>query len=872
MSDPQPPPVDHLLTHGTFLRALVRELLRDDMDRRHRGRRREWRLALVPLLGRWPPGGEGAAPGAGPGPVEARARWRWTRRRSRTVAAAIVLAVAVAVVSALAAFRSWGAAERTTAAVDAAGSPRERLARRRGAAPPESDTATADDIAAEARRRAASDVAAADDNEIVVEVRSAVDGAPIEGATVETSYSTGRWRNLVFGGTEVTTATTGADGIARVARQGRANGLRVRKRGFVAGKVHLQERATESFRLVPGTVVEGRVTSASGAPLAGATVRVAGPGGMDELLDRFVDVDSESRYDTTVPSDQPFSITAVCPGFGHVTSFEFPSPPSMRVDLVLGRGATVRGVVRGPACAPLGGAEVRLVEVGPTALDRYARATAHRGWWERNTDVDDPLVHTVSGPDGAYELVGVAAPADWTPIVTGRGRMAQTFDAISVDDAGSVVERDLALVDRVVLEVRLLDAEGEPVTRGRVGVSEADDRFRAQADTDDAGAVSLALPRPGDYVVSAVGDRGAPLRVAVAVPAEPLEVRLPRGESIAGVVVDPAGRPIPQALVQTDLFSPELGMQFYAGALTQADGRFVLDGLVPGRLRFHAVVIGRTDEWFHANSGDRDVRVVLRRPGRLVGRVAPVPRTARMVWRNDGGSDRSVALAADGGFVIEDPTTTLLLECGEFAPVLLEDVRVAPEEPTDIGTVRMAPGAALAGVVRDERGVPVAGARVELVLSAPTRAEPLWWRREAFTDARGGYRFAGVSPLHLVELELSKAGFVRSSRSLGGMDPGSASFDVMLVRCGEVVGRVTPTPRRSGARVTFDVLERAPLTTQASEPREPPYAQVDASGIFREWVAPGRYRATLSFEGHALAVSEVEVVAERITRLDLRLR
>lgn len=181
--------------------------------------------------------------------------------------------------------------------------------------------------------------------------------------------------------------------------------------------------------------------------------------------------------------------------------------------------------------------------------------------------------------------------------------LAATAD---LDDTGRV----LALSPAASLAVEVVDPDGAPlaganvrVSRGLIGLVHL-----TQSTDEDGGAEFPAIP-PGDYrlTVQAAGfvARSRPLLHTARLPGgrDTLRVVLDRGATVAGRVVDTAGRPVAGAQVEAIAVSPFadeiLDADFLAqvGVASQvaragADGRFILAGLDIGALQLRAEAPG----------------------------------------------------------------------------------------------------------------------------------------------------------------------------------------------------------------------------------------------------------------------------------------
>lgn len=253
-------------------------------------------------------------------------------------------------------------------------------------------------------------------------------------------------------------------------------------------------------------------------------------------------------------------------------------------------GARIRGRVTA-AGAPVAGARVNAVEVGQSggvaggllALDQRQRAP--RGQVTTDARGEFVLERLVSG-----ELDVEVTHADHAParrrVTTRAGATEELVLALGV--GGTIVGR---------------------VSPG-VMITVAGPGFSAMASADEDGAYRVARVPPGEHLVRAVAsdvDRAPELRRRSVQVVEGREVRVdfledePEGRRVKGKVATPLGEgslglvllrlpggppPDPADLVfqgQIGVKDPEAGRWVVGEALVQPDGRWVIEGVPPGR-------------------------------------------------------------------------------------------------------------------------------------------------------------------------------------------------------------------------------------------------------------------------------------------------
>jgi protocatechuate 3,4-dioxygenase beta subunit len=257
-----------------------------------------------------------------------------------------------------------------------------------------------------------------------------------------------------------------------------------------------------------------------------------------------------------------------------------------------------------------------------------------------------------------------------------------------------------------------------------------------------------------------------------------LMLELEPGVTVRGSVLDPAGNPVPDALVFSESEAPTDGLFFALNenafwlpvqARTGADGRFALEHVTPGVQTLRVDAAGFAPAWADGVSApaapEAELTFTLARGGAIEGQVA----------REDGGPEvgaELVAVAMDqvqrsrqsfaltrtddaGHYRIEHlPTTTILV------------VRLRGNEPPDARPVLVVEGTTLrADFIPPRRGIHLHGRLVDAARQPlPFRnlglfdAETASWSEDwvaSSSTADGSYVFDGVQPgryaLYLVD-------------------------------------------------------------------------------------------------------------------------
>lgn len=615
--------------------------------------------------------------------------------------------------------------------------------------------------------------------------------------------------------------------------------------------------------------LSGRVVDLSGRPVAGARLRCtpeAGGQGVDAVTDEA------GRFALRVLGE-PQRLRVEAAGFG-AEELRRVEPPAGDLEITLYKLRGLEGVVRAggrPA------AEATVVLRGPSGT----------------------LTET-SGPDGAFQFRDLAEGI--YALRATRGDEAAYLEAIAVQatDAG-VGLLSVELQAGVRVTGRLLDGAGRPIAGGEVTLAESAGAPLPRRETSGAGgAFTFRAVLPGTYLVwaRAPGHYGGETRTVPVPPGRTVavELRLERGAVIAGRVLDEAGRPVagahlevsgetadgaPVALSGSSLgggsalrlepvgelgvlrgplpFPPRVPLPLAApdeptrdGYVTDAKGAFRLEGLPPGRLvvaATHPDHARAVSEPLAVEAGrTASVELVLSRGQTVRGRVLD----------EDGGPlagaevrlDGRVLAVTDkrGEFVLEHLKLPLRLEAHARGH-LPAGREVAGAGEIELRLERAAGG--LEGVVVDDRGLPIAGARVEAA------------GQTAATDRAGRFRIEGLGAGgHRVEV--TARGFaprVFDAVPLGEearleLAPGAGlSGEVRDARTGAVP---------AGLELQL-ALEAAGRTLKLAHAR----------GRFEEvGLAPGRASLRVTAPGYVAAVQPLELPAAdrpgEVTVRDLR--
>jgi hypothetical protein len=648
-------------------------------------------------------------------------------------------------------------------------------------------------------------------------------------------------------------ARTGADGIARVARpEGEILDLLLLAPGFAAIE---KSGVSADLTVTLGPAERGREVAlrargAGGEPVPAALVRCGDP--FWPLARTAADGTSALRLEVgrrTVcelsAADGREKAFAVEPGAPEVEVRLDAEPP-----VLTGRvrdaatGAPVAGALVWPPADPGQGARTgrdgsyRLI--APDAAAFGLRATAP-GYLAGGTRVTRPEIRARRLPALTLRLA-VALNG-----VVQSDRGAPLADVLVEASIGGADARNGLVADR-----RRTDAEGRFELRRLAG----------------GRLYEVRAARPGFLGVGA----------EVALPAlpralPPLHLVLAPSRPARGTVLDETGKPLAEVRVvlrrasgialagRTPFRLPPPGERGTVETTTDARGRFAFPEVPAAEIDLLAGRDGFTpllsrNRRIPAGAGPWDLgRVLLRRGVVLSGRVvdpagrpvaqARVHRSAEMaslelLERILQDQKPDATTAADGRFTLTDlpagKPVHLFVAAPRFLPGGAQGVRPPLTAPL---TVRLQPGARLAGRILDEAGAPVAEAGVQLSRRTTSEGVPVGppVYRQTTSDREGRFEIADA-PAGETRVLVDAKGFVPwSSDTLSVPLPEGRELEVRLARGAVLQGSVRTTEGKvvAGARVSAG----------------PAGARSDGEGFYRiEGVATGKVEVDLFHPNH----------------------
>ncbi len=604
--------------------------------------------------------------------------------------------------------------------------------------------------------------------------------------------------------------------------------------------------------MVPGDGLQVKVVDPQGKPLANAWVRVESP--REERRSQetwrlparriaFTDAGGGA----TLPRQRGETVTvwAAAPG---VPPARLENVRGSSATLHLAAGAARRIEVRDPQGKPAPGVLVALAD-----SSRVAGRTADGGGLDLMAQAGgiDLRLLTEDGRRTDYRLAP-PKPEEKGPAVIALKPAAPVSGKVVAEGTGRPLPGALVWTD---LDPGALTRAGQ------------DGTFRLANVEREAGVFTAA---PGYFTGREVpkGER---------LPTFKLQPRI----SAAGIVVDEAGRPVADARIQAAPAPGSRGFRslsmevWRSGGLARsaASGRFTLSRLaagVPYALRVRREGFAPADAELPARQAGvaaPEIRIVLH-PGRTAhgvvidGNRRPVA-GAQVALEPSRATDprariRQVidpldlpGVATDGAGRFEMKglpagTYDLTVRAKGFAPLTVPALAVPDGKgTTDLGTVQLAPGATVRGVVVDAQGEPVAEA--EVLAQGGGRAEIARFLNglegpSAVTAGDGSFALEDLAPGAPLDLIAIHPGYA-PGEAPGVAVPSAAPVRIVLQPTSRVSGRVTGSDGKpvAGANVGLDESSRGSaqrlweISLRASHK-----AVTDDAGSFSfEGVSPG---------------------------------
>ncbi len=383
----------------------------------------------------------------------------------------------------------------------------------------------------------------------------------------------------------------------------------------------------------PNALIRGVVKFADGRPVAGAAVRAwdasATYNAVAAPLGGEVVTGSDGRFELPGPDqDRQIVVYAKLAGFHTGGSVMKKGAGPAEITVILGEGGTLTGTVRDAGGAPLAD---RYVYLAPARRWEHHRGSQDWRFWSEPGVYQFFVARTTTDAKGRYEFRGVPLPRKTNEprVAVAEDDEGRTWasDEVTFAAPGERIVRDVTIgaspfsgsvdppgVARSVV-VTVLDDADAPVRGAALRYA----ALSPEAIRWWAGRDLPAEPDTGVYLIEIPADKfvnpGDDLRISISAPgyetliarpdraAMTVTLRRSAGDApwgrIAGRVVDGNGRAVP-GVVEVQLVPLETFDAVSVGAVADADGAFVVEGLAPGdylagleeRLHWQELTIG----------------------------------------------------------------------------------------------------------------------------------------------------------------------------------------------------------------------------------------------------------------------------------------
>jgi hypothetical protein len=332
------------------------------------------------------------------------------------------------------------------------------------------------------------------------------------------------------------------------------------------------KKQTHVVKLQRGSEVTGVVLGPDERPFSGATVKGGQRWGGDSKKEVKTGADGRFRLLNLRPDLQP--VTATADGYAPASKVVTPGTNAVEITLQLKQGASLKGIVLDPEGNPVAGA--RLVY----EMRDYEASQKNNLEWEGQTDGDGRF-EWKSAPEGESEFYvykegfgqkrGVKAKAGPEDNIIRLNRIRKVIGVVGDTRTGSPIPR---------FDVMPATGDGERLSSwsdsSRKAFSDPEGHFTLDLDEEDQNVIQVGAEDHLPKIVPLPAAQGGYITVTVLL--EP-------GEGPAGVVVDPAGNPVPGAEVAlVTKQSHDINLQrgrlisYGAGKIVRSDeqGRFKL--------------------------------------------------------------------------------------------------------------------------------------------------------------------------------------------------------------------------------------------------------------------------------------------------------
>jgi uncharacterized GH25 family protein len=565
------------------------------------------------------------------------------------------------------------------------------------------------------------------------------------------------------------------------------------------------------IRVAAGAKVAVEVTGDDGKPIANANVKLA-------------DLDERS---VTTGEDGVASIAPVRPGWVMVEVSASGYGNASTFGQVGSAGATATLHVKLHKGVAVSG---RVVDEAGKGIAK-AKIMAAEAWW-----MPGDAGETTSDDKGDFTFAALAPGSHVLAAEDGEHAPARSLPVTVADHAVSGIT--ITMKEGGSIAGKVVDGKGAAVPYATIRIAPKGEQDRGmaqgrQAVADNKGLFEVrGLPRAKIQVRATSEDASsklADLDLAPKPALKDLSLVLDETGTIAGVVVDDLGKPVPEVQVTAtaDVFAGDVvTLAGVASATTDGAGAFTIKGLPDGAYRLRPTRGNSMGAWggwdsrgTEAKAGDKNVKLTLPAPATLVGKIAleggAVPKLASVQL----GYRPATPVGVDGAFRIDDlePGNWDVRVLGaEFAQFTKTDVKLEAGKTTDLGTLTVTRGRKLVGKVVDANGSPVAGARITVSKTLFTmegaddqmdNIATMTGARMATSDQNGDFTVIGIPRTHVYagaeQADKGRANPVDIPE--GNDDP--APVTLALRGFGQVVGKVTSKGEPQGGVTITDTIK-----------------------------------------------------------------
>jgi hypothetical protein len=449
--------------------------------------------------------------------------------------------------------------------------------------------------------------------------------------------------------------------------------------------------------------------------------------------------------------------------------------------------------------------------------------------------------------DGKF-LIDDVAPGGWDLRVQAPGfsrgtasvmvEEAKTASALVALDRGGTVTGRVTAEGRPLSDVQVM-VPFDPGTRyGGTPVIVSDSNGEFTLDGLASGSIRIEARRTG-YAPASVTVNVSPGKEAHA------EIEMTRGLELRGRVLDPSGRPIPQADLMTRGAPGSMG---FGMASTDAEGMFKLSGLADRNYTIVARKDGFAETTMDVNpSATNDITITLGRGGTVTGRILGVaPNDLPFVDVRSMHSPSTVHPDATGAYSlsgIPDGDAPIIASLSRPRPRSVQAVAKVVNGISSPVDLDFSSGIAVRGRVT-QQGKIVQGH----VAFVPVARQPVLMLPPGGEIARDGTYELRVPEAGDYEVSVGRYGTAMPVKAGHVNVTGEMVFDIELrgaTVSGTVLDSVTrqPIPNASVMITQFGAAQRA-----------------NGAGRFSlELVADGKYQLRAQAEGYAPAVQQLEV-------------